>query len=349
MSGREKPTVEKVRVLTERNYLEIHWDREVEGSVDIASYVLKNGDTVLPLLVGNHYTMYFKGYAMSSIGFRGTVDPEQPLTLEIVGEITDAADGTKAAEKKVYEVGYESYYTKFYVAPVSGITVKSSDDVADSTLEAAAAQIDVMLSRATDIARKMVELGASLAVYGAHENAYFIPEHRYGWDPAMYYVEGYGGSPHNGGVSSIAEKNVLRIRDSKEPGGNTAYRNENILIHEFGHAVRLMGLDQLEDTTLKEEFLELYRSRAAAGMWPNTYAISNSDEFFATMCTVWFNVMQDAPDWNDGVRGPVNTREELKVYDPETYAFFAGLFPEESLPAPWDTVTNNYPYLPEGQ
>ena len=54
------------------------------------------------------------------------------------------------------------------------------------------------------------------------------------------------------------------------------------------------------------------------------------------MCTVWFNVMQESDSWDDGVRCPINTREELKKYDPVTYNFFAKILPDETLPAPWD-------------
>lgn len=104
----------------------------------------------------------------------------------------------------------------------------------------------------------------------------------------------------------------------------------------------------MQDKTLKNEFSALYKSRMRAGMWPNTYAASNPDEYFATMCAIWFNVMSEKPDWTDGVRCPVNTRAELKEYDPETYAFFEKIFPSDlTLAAPWDSVPDDYKN-PEG-
>ena len=161
---------------------------------------------------------------------------------------------------------------KFYTSE-TGIVVKASDNVQPDSLAAAADQIDHMLGKTENgIAARMAEYGASMALYGPDENAYFIPEHRSAWDP------------------------------------------------------------------------DLYNSRRALGMWPNTYAISNADEFFATMCTIWFSVMEESPDWTDGVRGPVNTREDLLKYDPETYAFFDKIFPEDFLDDPWDpsTIPDNY-------
>ena len=126
----------------------------------------------------------------------------------------------------------------------------------------------------------------------------------------------------------------------------TGYRNENILVHKFGHSVKSLGMDLLEDQSLHDEFMALYNSRRALGMWPNTYAISNADEFFATMCTIWFSVMEESPDWTDGVRGPVNTREDLLKYDPETYAFFDKIFPEDFLDDPWDPSDPSDPSEP---
>ncbi len=334
----EGPQVTDVRIITERNYLEIRWDREVENSIDPSNYVLKNGDQEFRLLTGNRNSMYFEGYAFSSIGFNGTVDDSQTITLEIVeGNTIQDADGNKAEAQKL-NVDYESYYTQSYTSKV-GIEVISSDNVKESSLEIAASQIDHMLSApgAKGIVDELVENGAALALYGPDENAYFIPEHRNAWDPEMYYVEGYGGSMYNDCVSSIAEKNVIRVLEDPIEANNTSYRNENILIHEFGHSVKLCGMDMMEDQSLHDEFMALYNSRKRQGRWPNSYAIGNSDEFFATMCTIWFSVMSESKDGSwDGVRGPVNTREELKLYDPETYEFFAKIFPEEFLEDPWN-------------
>lgn len=346
-SGTFEPT--KIRVIKEEKYLEIYWDREMEDSAVMDSYVLKNGDVELELYNPGQASMYFynQGEGFTSFGYEGTIDESKGLTLEIKGDIKDATEGSTATvEKKVYNVTYENYYTQFVTAKC-GIVCQSSDDVQLSSLQLAANMIDVMLAKTdTGIPAKLKENGAKMALYGPHENAYFVPEHRSAWNPSMYYVEGYGGSFYNNCVSSIAERNVIRSREGEV---QTGYKNENILVHEFGHCVKSCGLEDLEDETLANEFFALYRSRMKAGMWPNTYAGSNPDEFFATMCAVWFNVMDDAKDWNDGVRCPVNTREELKEYDPDTYAFFEKIFPSDlTMPAPWDKDLQDLYKNPEG-
>ena len=58
------PRIQKIRVLTDANFLEIYWDRYVDEdeAVDISNYVLKNGTTVIPLEAKNAdhtNTLYF--------------------------------------------------------------------------------------------------------------------------------------------------------------------------------------------------------------------------------------------------------------------------------------------------
>ncbi|WP_437583230.1 hypothetical protein ACSAGD_13205 [Paramicrobacterium sp. CJ85] len=349
-------------MINEGKFLEIYWDRYVDENavVDPDNITLLNGDTEITLTAkpetGSTNSIFFdkknKQIAetdansmerlpadlhLASIAYEGSIDADQPLTVMIDGSaITDEA-GKAAKDAEYTGVPKLDYYTQF-VTTETGITVKAADRVDPATLENAATQVDVELGKSDNgIAARMAEYGCSLAVYASLENAYLIPEHRGGYDPEMYDVEGYGGSTYNNCVSSISERNVLRTRDNANPDLNTGYPNENILIHEFGHAVRLVGIETLEDTSLSDEFYEVYKNAYNSGLWPNTYAISNSDEFFATLSAIWFDVMAEKPDWSDGVRSPINTRAELKEYDPKAYDFFAKVYPSDlTLPAPWD-------------
>ena len=134
-------------------------------------------------------------------------------------------------------------------------------------------------------------------------------------------------------VTSISERNLLRITEGPHA---TRYLNEFIMAHEFGHAVHLIGLNYLPDRTKANELLSAYENARRLGRWPNTYLIGNYEEYFATLTTVWFNVMAESADgtW-DGVRGPVNKRDELKEYDPEAYAFFESIYPREGFAGRW--------------
>jgi hypothetical protein len=59
-----------------------------------------------------------------------------------------------------------------------------------------------------------------------------------------------------------------------------------------------------------------------------TYAASNSDEYFAEGVQDWFNVNAERNP-PDGVHNFVNTRAELKTYDPNLYNLLKRYFPED--------------------
>jgi len=355
------PQVTEVRVINESKHLEIYWDRYVDelAGVSPENLTLMSGSAEVSLTAkpetGATDSIFFDhenaqiaateansmerldaDLHLSSIAYTGSIDPDEPLTLMIDGDAIVDHDGIAAKDAEYAGVPRLDYYTQ-HLESDSGITVKAGPRVDPEVLEMAAEQVDVQLGKIdAGISAQMSEFGCSLAVYGVYENAYLVPEHRGGYDPAMYDVEGYGGSTHNNCVSSISARNVLRTVDSPNPFDNTSYPNENILAHEFGHAVRLVGIETLEDTTLSDELWTVYENAYNTGLWPNTYAISNIDEYFATLTAIWFNNMKEMPDWSDGVRSPINTREELRAYDPMAYEFFAKIYDQVAMPAPWD-------------
>ncbi|HWV77699.1 MAG TPA: hypothetical protein VN027_10375 [Isoptericola sp.] len=356
------PQVTEVRVINEGKFLEISWDRYVDETAAVSPehVTLTQGSTTVALTpkpaTGPTDTIFFdkdnrqiaasdansmarlpEDLHLASIAYTGTLDPDEPLTVTVDGSQIEDAEGRPARDATYTGVPRLDYYTQS-VTTGSGIVVKANPRVDPATLDLAAAQVDVQLGKSDNgIAARMADFGCSLAVYASRENAYLVPEHRGGYDPEMYDVEGYGGSEWNGCVSSISERNVLRTRGDENAFLNTGYPNENILIHEFGHAVRLVGIETLADTGLSDELYDAYENSWSTGRWPNTYAIGNIDEYFATLSAIWFDVMAEKPDWTDGVRSPINTRAELKAYDPQAYALLAKVYPADlTLPAPWD-------------
>jgi hypothetical protein len=156
---------------------------------------------------------------------------------------------------------------------------------------------------------------------------------------ATRHVAGYGGDA-DVATTSISEANLIRLRSGRYA---TSYPHEMVLVHEFGHAVHLVGINFLEDQTLAEQVRATYRHALDKGLWHDSYAISNYEEYFATLSTIWFDAMQEGVDgrW-DGIRGPVNTREELAEYDPLGYELMAAVYPAKSLPRPWRWNQDNY-------
>lgn len=354
------PQITNVRILDEGKFLEIDWNEYVdeEAAVNPANIKLTNGSREVKLVPkpksGPTDTIFFDrknkqigatdadsmhiladDVHKASIAYSGDLDPDRPTTVTVKGSRITDSNGKPGHDATYTEVPRTSFYSR-HLEAASGITIKATPDVEPRSLTAAAGEVDHQLSKpGTGIAAQMASRGCSLAVFGSRENAYLIPEHRKDYDPEMYDVEGYGGTVDQC-VSSISERNVNRIKNSSDPLKNSLYPDENILAHEFGHAVRLVGIDTQKDSALSKDFYAVYKHAHDSGLWPNTYAISNSDEFFAVMTAVWFNTMSEAPDWSDGVRSPLNTRAEMKKYDPQTYAFFSRIYPEQNMPSPWD-------------
>ena len=64
------------------------------------------------------------------------------------------------------------------------------------------------------------------------------------------------------------------------------------------------------------------------GLWHQTYAATNYQEYFAEGVQSWFNVNKEA-DPPNGIHNFVNIRDELKAYDPVLYELISRYFPEE--------------------
>eukprot|EP00955_Chlamydomonas_euryale_P100593 365296-Chlamydomonas_euryale.AAC.1 len=83
---------------------------------------------------------------------------------------------------------------------------------------------------------------------------------------------------------------------------------ENILIHELGHTVMNVGLDDTDRAAV----VSAWEAACREGMYtPGIYMISNADEYWAEGCQSWFDATVRT-DVNDGH----NTRESICSHDP---------------------------------
>lgn len=350
MENGQGPEVSNVQFI-DAHRIEIYWNEDVANANSAGHFKVSQAHKPLEIYSSrdeeewDKRCIYESGKKRTTLYLTEPVDFFQPAGcfLQITGEISNSA-GCSADTTIIYPIlKFRPFYTRFTKTP-SGILIKSSSDVSERAHEMAADMIETMLSKRPEIARTMVEHSASLAIYGDHEDVYDLPEHRGGADIATRPVEGFGGMPEIP-TTSISEKNILR-RTAEDDG--TRYKNESILAHEFGHAVQLIGINCLDDPSLAQQFIHIYERAKKKGLWPKTYAISNNEEYFATLTTIWFNVMAESADGSwDGTRGPVNTRTELKAYDPEAYQFFSSIYPDRGFDAPWDHAPDRFHLLQE--
>ena len=107
-------------------------------------------------------------------------------------------------------------------------------------------------------------------------------------------------------------------------------RGENILIHEFAHLIHLIGIVGVEPD-FNSRLEQLWLSAKNKGLWQNTYAISNKEEYFAEGVQSFFKCNRFSETAN-GVHGPVNNRQRLSVHDPELFSLLKEYFYEIDIP-----------------
>lgn len=343
MAHVEAPRIYFVKLI-DGHRLEIYWDQEVfhgEENVEKDYRVTLRGKEIPTYHAKTNDERYWQKRAVyETIKMRTTLylmeevkktDLGQ-IEVQLVGNIKNK-DGKVADTTSSYTVKqWEDFYKQFYCCE-AGILIKSSENVPREVLWTAGRIISHQLKKMPEVAAVLREKSADLAIYGESEDVYDLPEHRGGAGILGRPVEGYGGFQDNC-TSSISAKNVQHITEGPN---QSRYTNECILVHEFGHAIHLIGINSLKDTTLADKIQAGYQQARAKNLWPNTYLIMNWEEYFATLSTIWFNVMVPSKDntW-DGVRGPIYNRKQLKEYDPVSYQLFKEIYPMEFLPAPWN-------------
>ena len=214
-----------------------------------------------------------------------------------------------------------SFYKKYVNA--NGIHILSSDAVPDICLVQAHKTVYCMTSMLPQaVLDAMTRVDTRVVVMGRKEVTIEVPEHRnLARDRSLNWnlrARGLGGTVQEP-ITSCAEENVMAYPWDK-------YHAEDILIHEFSHSIHLVGIVQV-DPTINQQLKDLLAKARAEGKWENTYAGTVFEEYWAEGVQNWFNVNAETP-YPDTKHNPVNTREELKRYDPGLYALIAKYFPE---------------------
>jgi hypothetical protein len=211
----------------------------------------------------------------------------------------------------------DDFYQKHLDA--RGLPIVSSGKVRDEALREAAWILDQVLAGRDDIRQALAKNGVRLVVMAHNEYTTDIPEHA-GLKPKDYWdrrARGLGPSPDAPAVS-CGEENLLCF-----PGDH--YAKENILIHEFAHAIHQMGLNTV-DPTFEQRLKQAYGRALGLGRWKGAYAASNPAEYWAEGVQNWFGNNRE----NDASHNHVNTRAEMEEHDPELAALCREVFGERS-------------------
>lgn len=202
------------------------------------------------------------------------------------------------------QVAARAFYRK--ALDIQGMPVLAGEAVADEALHRTYDIVTHVLAGRPDIIQAMAAFGTRLVIIGKDQVYTDLPDYRDTPDPAFWNerVRGTGGDD----VTSFGEENLLNL-------ANDRYDDMSVGLHEFAHTIDAT-LTRMEPAWRKE--LEaLYQRAVAQGLFHHTYAGSHATEYWAELVTMYFDC-ERPNNWN---HGPVTTRENLKRYQPEAYAF----------------------------
>jgi len=238
----------------------------------------------------------------------------------LAGLVATAAPGAEPTARVnrppaalVESYGLAPFYQKY--VDVGGFPVLGSANVSDFALLEAAYLIDHMLAPRADVRRALVESKTRCVVMAPAEMTTDMPEHA-DLRPKAYWdrrARGLGATDARPAVS-CGEENLLCL-----PGD--PYAAENILVHEFAHAMHQMGLEKIDgdfDRRLRQAYAEAMEN----DLWKGKYAATNHHEYWAEGVQSWFDTNRP-PDHD---HNHVDTRDELKEYDPRLAALIAEVF-----------------------
>lgn len=217
-------------------------------------------------------------------------------------------------EKKVSDVPKElrdalkldPFYKKYL--DCKGFPILTSVKVSDEGILEANHLICQMLANRDDIHKAMAKNRVRFVIMAPTEMTTDVPEQRHmkndpktNWDTR---ARGFGGR-----ITSCGEENLLNLRGDR-------YRNENILIHEFSHAIHRYGIGSI-DNKFDGRLRDNYKKALDKGLWKDTYAATNHSEYWAEGVQSYYDC-NNPP--NKGVHNDINTREKLEKYDPDLFA-----------------------------
>jgi hypothetical protein len=199
-----------------------------------------------------------------------------------------------------------------------GIPVRSSAAVDDLALELACGKIEMMLRDIPAARGRLIARGAELHIIGRNEVTSDLPEFRS--QRGVLFSDSRGRvwtidtrTRGKGGLkASCGEENLLHL-----PGDR--YRGQDICTHEFAHDVMNVGFTNAQRARIRAQ----HEAARAAGLWPDSYTISDAMEYWAELSMWYFGGrgdrrMQGPP--------PADGPEGLRAYDPAGFELLDELY-----------------------
>jgi hypothetical protein len=265
--------------------------------------------------------------AKSAPGMCGCGKPEtdanmngKPDCMDMMMEPTapdpDACKVGPIPEDVRTEYKLDAFYTRYASAEGTPI-VSTEKPVAESIRRACQVVLD--LSSTHPMARQRMRTDHVYFIMMAKtEKTVDTPEYRSRGDMDAR-ARGFGNNP-----GLCAEENVMCDRTTDR------WRGESICVHEYSHVMHLYVWNRVDSMFGSKVNAAYNNAVRTMGKYANTYAASNSTEYLGEGVQDWYNtnLQSSRGEAGDGVHNHINTRAELKAYDPMLYDLLATVLPD---------------------
>ena len=197
-----------------------------------------------------------------------------------------------------------SYYRQS--AEIKGVSIKAASGVAPEAIQTVARVVNVMLDGREDLRQCIEGSAPSFVVRKRGHGNLGIPEFRTLrvrdiWGRAYEELHGWGGTPYK--PTMVSENSLL---------GETAYRPEDVAVHEFAHTIMNLCFDH----STRQELDALYASAVSARLGFGIDIMLDRSEFFAEFSSIYFDAHTDFP------------RRALIEKLPDMHQFLEGVYGE---------------------
>jgi len=204
------------------------------------------------------------------------------------------------------------------------IAIAAAGSVDDMALEAAAARMAGLLAARPDLAESVANSIDGVAVIGRDQRITDLPEFEdiykihpgTDWHRLGRSFPGTEEIP----VAAGSEENLLCLESDR-------FEGEDMFVRDFGWTIRRFGI-ALVDHDLDRAIEAAYGRAIAADLWRNTVAEVNSDMYWAEGVQSFFDANNEEIDEKDQIHNHVDTRDELRAYDPFLYELLVKAFGE---------------------
>lgn len=230
-------------------------------------------------------------------------------------------------------LGLSPFYQKYLDA--NGIPIIGSVRVPDQAIGYASLIVKAMLSKRADLIAQLKKANVKVAVMARSEKTTDIPEHAdlnrvfpiWDWNERARGVSATEQRP----ITSCAEENILQYPDDR-------YRGECILVHEFSHTLLNMAVAK-KDPSFLPRLTRAFEQAKRLGLWQNTYANSNVEEYWAEGAQDWFDCNLHCSPAN-GIHNEIYTQAQLRLRDPALFQLLSEIFPSNLK---WDGKSSLVP------